>query len=112
MSVPQSVAEILNHHLTFQLECIDRMYLNVYVPRLQCEGGIAQFFRGHRAHNLASSPLMAPWPKAFAAQLTGLPNHLSVGLRPFPMVRPMNSLLKNALARSLKPEGASSLAQP
>jgi len=33
------VAEILNHHITFELECIDRMYLNVYVPALQCEGG-------------------------------------------------------------------------
>jgi len=32
MSVPQSVSEILNQHVTFELECIDRMYLNVYVP--------------------------------------------------------------------------------
>ena len=27
MSVPQSVADILNHHVTFQLEFIDRMYM-------------------------------------------------------------------------------------
>jgi len=39
MSLPQSVAEILDHHVTFELECIDRMYLNVYVPALQCESG-------------------------------------------------------------------------
>jgi hypothetical protein len=52
MSVPQSVAEILNHHVTFQLECIDRMYLNVYVPMLQCESGVARFFRSHRGHRL------------------------------------------------------------
>ena len=35
MSIPQSVAEILNNHVRFELECIDRMYLNVYVPKLQ-----------------------------------------------------------------------------
>jgi len=65
MSVPQSVADILDHHVTFQLECIDRMYLNVYVPKLQCESGVAKFFRSHRGHLFASSALMDPITKAF-----------------------------------------------
>ena len=65
MSVPQSVAEILHHHVTFQLECIDRTYLNVYVPMLQCESGIAKFFRSHRSHKFASSAPMDPMTKAF-----------------------------------------------
>lgn len=29
LSLPQSIAEILNQHLTFELECIDRMYRRV-----------------------------------------------------------------------------------
>ena len=33
--IRKSVAEILHNHVTFQLEAIDRMYLNVYVPSLQ-----------------------------------------------------------------------------
>ncbi len=32
MSVPGSVAEGLNQHVTLEVEGIDRMYLNVYVP--------------------------------------------------------------------------------
>ena len=32
MSVSHNVAQILQDHVTFELECIDRMYLNVYVP--------------------------------------------------------------------------------
>jgi hypothetical protein len=52
MSLPQSVADILDRHVTFQLECIDRMYLNVYVPMLQCESGVAKFFRSHAATRL------------------------------------------------------------
>ncbi|MGH8564568.1 MAG: hypothetical protein ACREXW_10975 [Gammaproteobacteria bacterium] len=34
--------------MTLEIEGIDRMYLNVYVPQLQREGGVASFFRFHR----------------------------------------------------------------
>ena len=36
----QSVAEIVKHHVRLTVEGIDRMYLNVYVPGLQCEQGV------------------------------------------------------------------------
>jgi hypothetical protein len=52
MSVTQSVADILDHHVTFQLECIDRMYLNVYVPMLQCESGVVKFSAATAATSL------------------------------------------------------------
>lgn len=39
MSLPHSVAEVIQEHVTLELECIDRMYLNVYVPALQHERG-------------------------------------------------------------------------
>ena len=35
MSLPRTVGEILRDHTTLEVESIDRMYLNVYVPRLQ-----------------------------------------------------------------------------
>ena len=35
MKVARSVAEILSQHTTLALECVDRLYLNVYVPVLQ-----------------------------------------------------------------------------
>jgi len=70
MSVPSSsVTEILAKHVTLELECIDRMYLNVYVPRLQSPGLIATFFRDHRGELFASSALMAPMSRAFVAAL-------------------------------------------
>ena len=43
MSVSRSVAEILSEHVTLEIEGIDRMYLNVYVPALQRAGGVASF---------------------------------------------------------------------
>ncbi len=69
MSIPQSVTEILRDHVTLEVESIDRMYLNLYVPRLQYEGGIASFFRYHRGATFASSALMAPMTEAFVAAI-------------------------------------------
>ena len=71
MSIARSVAQILKEHVTLELEGIDRMYLNVYVPRLQREAGVARFFRFHRGHRFASSVLMDPISQAFVAGIEG-----------------------------------------
>jgi hypothetical protein len=69
MSISQSVSDILDHHVTVELVCIDRMYVDVYVPMLQCDSGVANFFRNHRGHKFASSALMHPMTKAFVASM-------------------------------------------
>ena len=69
MSVPRSVAEVLSEHVMLEVEGIDRMYLNVYVPGLQREQGVATFFRFHRGHQFASSALMDPISKTFVSAL-------------------------------------------
>jgi hypothetical protein len=69
MSVARSVAEVLDEHVTLEVEGIDRMYLNVYVPQLQREQGVASFFRFHRGHRFASSALMDPISKTFVSAL-------------------------------------------
>jgi hypothetical protein len=44
-----NVAEIIKDHVTLEVRCIDRMYLNAYVPRLQSPGGVIDFLvRGCR----------------------------------------------------------------
>ena len=35
MTVARSVADVLSEHVRFEVECIDRMYVNVYVPQLR-----------------------------------------------------------------------------
>jgi hypothetical protein len=69
MSVPRSVVEVLAEHVTLEVEGIDRMYLNVYVPGLQREQGVAGFFRFHRGYQFVSSALMDPISKTFVAAL-------------------------------------------
>ena len=35
MSIPRTVTEVLKEHVTLEVEGIDRMYLNVYVPAIR-----------------------------------------------------------------------------
>ena len=70
MTLPRSAADVLADHVLFEIEAIDRMYLNLYQPRLQHGAGIAAFFVGHRGHRFASSALMAPMTAAFTADIS------------------------------------------
>jgi hypothetical protein len=56
MKLSKSVAELQREHVVLELECIDRMYLNAYVPQLTSEAGIAGFVRGHYPANSTAKP--------------------------------------------------------
>ena len=83
MSVPRTVAEVIRDHVTLEVEGIDRMYLNVYQPRLQHEAGVASFFRFHRGHTFASSVLMDPISKDFIAAVEDFVHHQQIPLLTF-----------------------------
>ena len=55
MKIAPSVAELQRENVVLELECIDRMYLNAYVPKLTSEKGIAGYFRGFLGHRFAST---------------------------------------------------------
>src|SRR5204863_3374702 len=61
----QSVAEILDHHVTFELEAIDRMYLNAYVPSLQTGGGFVYFLQTQLGVRIPSTVMVAPMSRRF-----------------------------------------------
>jgi hypothetical protein len=69
MTLPRTVADVLTDHVVLEVECIDRLYLNVYQPRLQYPAGAAAFFVGHRGARFASSALMDPISRAFVASV-------------------------------------------
>ena len=41
MSLPATVADVLQKHVRLTVESLDRMYLKIMQPRLQVEKGIA-----------------------------------------------------------------------
>ena len=69
MSIPRSVADVLRKHVTLAVEGIDRMYLNVYQPKLQAAKQAACFFRFHRGQPVASSSLMGVMSNEFLRQV-------------------------------------------
>lgn len=49
MNLARRFAEVLAEHVSFEVECVDRMYCNLYVPRLQYAAGLVGFV--HRRAN-------------------------------------------------------------
>ncbi|MCA1706747.1 MAG: hypothetical protein LC808_27195 [Actinobacteria bacterium] len=72
MTVACSVADVLTDHVVFEVECIDRMYLNVYVPQLQYAAGLVGFV--HRQLGL---------PIASTAPLGKISDEFTTGIRRF-----------------------------
>lgn len=64
MTVARTAAEVLDGHVTLEVESIDRMYLNLYVPQLQRELGVVGFFK-QRGFAFASGEVMQPITTAF-----------------------------------------------
>jgi len=64
-----NVAEIIKDQVTLEVRCIDRLYLNGYVPRLQSSGGVVDFLIRACRQKIASPALFGQITKAFKAQL-------------------------------------------
>ena len=43
MTKPVTVNDVLDGHVALDLECLDRIYLNAYVPNLQVGGQVVSF---------------------------------------------------------------------
>jgi hypothetical protein len=70
MSIAQlSLTDLLRQHVTLELECIDRVYLNLYVPKLQYEGGARWYLRQQRAQRVPTSAGMGPLTEAFVTAM-------------------------------------------
>ena len=63
--IRKNVAEILDHHVTFELEAIDRMYLNAYVPSLQTGAGFVYFLKTQLGVRVPSTMMVAPMTQRF-----------------------------------------------
>jgi hypothetical protein len=55
-----TAAQVLDGHVTLDLECLDRIYLNGYVPNLQVGGQVVTFLTQHLGNPIPSPALFAP----------------------------------------------------
>jgi hypothetical protein len=105
MTVARSVADVLADHVVFEVESIDRMYLNVWQPRLAYGGGVQGFFVGHRGYHYASTALMDPMTKAFVADIHGFVAARGLELIGFAKGQRKDDLAQEFLAKFTDDEG-------
>jgi len=81
------INEILKDRVTLDVECIDRIYLNGYIPNLQMPGQLVTFLH-HRGYDIPSPAILAKMTTAYKvaveafAQEHGIPLiHFEPGVR-------------------------------
>jgi hypothetical protein len=92
-----TIAEITRDHVTLTVDCIDRIYCNAYVPRLQTSGGMVGFLH-QRGWEIPSPAALGPISDGFAHDLRawatdhGVPwLHFEKGQRKDDIVEPYRS---------------------
>jgi hypothetical protein len=65
-----NVNDLLAGHVTLDLECLDRVYLNAYVPTLQVPGQVVTFLCDHRGNRVPSPALFNRIGTAFRKAVT------------------------------------------
>src|SRR6266496_3134081 len=99
MTLPRSVADVLSRHVLFEVESIDRLYCNLYVPQLQRAEGIVGFIRGHLGKPIASTAVIAPMSRDFVARLRGFADQRGIPRIDYARAQRREDVMHEHLAR-------------
>lgn len=69
MVQPININEVLDGHVAMQLDCIDRIYLNAYIPNLQVAGQVVTFLTEHLGYPIPSPALFKKIGDRFREQV-------------------------------------------
>jgi hypothetical protein len=65
------VIDLLDGHVVLDVQCLDRVYLNGYVPRLQVGGQVVMFMRDHLGYPIPSPAIMEKIGTSFRRAVAG-----------------------------------------
>jgi hypothetical protein len=65
MAAAVTINDVLDGHVVLDVECLDRIYLNGYVPNLQVGGQVASFMTAHLGYPIPSPAIMEKMGTAF-----------------------------------------------
>ena len=103
--IRKNVAEILQNHVTFELEAIDRMYLNAYVPSLQTGAGFVYFVKTQLGARVPSTMMVAPMSQQFVEAIERFVKTEEVDLITFKKGQRKDDVAHEYLARFAGDEG-------
>jgi hypothetical protein len=69
MASMANINDVLEGHVTLEIECVDRILLNAYVPRLQVPGQVVRFMCEHLGQPIPSPVLFAKIGNRFRAEV-------------------------------------------
>ena len=70
-----TVNELLDGHVALDLECLDRIYLNAYVPNLQVGGQVVSFLTAHLGYPIPSPAIFDKIGAAFRRAVARFAGH-------------------------------------
>src|SRR5438105_7876513 len=79
-----SLAELLEGHTVLDVECFDRIYCNVYQPKLQTPGGVVYFLHDHRGNPIPSPALFRPMGDAYRKAVAAFAEDSGIEMITFP----------------------------
>jgi hypothetical protein len=69
MASVANINDVLEGHVALEVECVDRLYLNAYVPILQVGGQVVRFLCGHLGNEIPSPALLGPIGNRFRREV-------------------------------------------
>jgi hypothetical protein len=69
MASVANINDVLEGHVALEIECVDRLYLNAYVPNLQVGGQVVRFLCEHLGKEIPSPALLGPIGNRFRAEV-------------------------------------------
>jgi hypothetical protein len=105
VTLPRTVADVLADHVVFEVECIDRMYCNVYVPQLQHAGGLLGYIDRQLGLPIASTAPLAKITDAFSTAMRRFARDQGVPWVDFTKGQRKDDVMHEHLARFTGEEG-------
>ncbi|HEY2651887.1 MAG TPA: hypothetical protein VGI50_08200 [Solirubrobacteraceae bacterium] len=68
MASVTNINDVLEGHVALEIDCVDRLLLNAYVPALQVPGQVVRFLCGHLGHPIPSPALLGRIGNRFRSQ--------------------------------------------
>ena len=100
-----NITEILRDHVTLEVECLDRLYLNGYIPNMQVPGDLINFLVHHRGNKIPSPVLLHRMTTEFRDSVVAYAFERNIPIIKFERGERKDDIAKKYLESFSKPYG-------
>lgn len=94
-----NINDLIHDHITLEVECLDRLYLNGYVPSLQTGGQLVTFMMNHLKQPIPSPALLGKITERFRNNVNRFVEEMNI-----PLIQFAHGQRKDDLANELRRE--------